>query len=119
MEETRSEGDENRKEDHSCVKLVLTLEARLSFLMACIIPRLPILSRGSCPVGELSWDATSELGIMLMYSEGEMFRRLVCRTYSAPFWQLRLPCLLGGGASMFMGRTRKFGGGDWWFEGVA
>lgn len=75
---------------------ILTLEARLSFFMACIIPRRPWqpdVSLRVCPAaGELSWDATSELGMILMLS-GVLSSMLG----SAPFRQLKVFRLLWGG----------------------
>lgn len=78
--------------------LILTLEARLSFFMACIIPRRPWHPDASLlavPVaGELSWDAASELGMMLMLSGVEALSSMLG---SAPFRQLRVFRLLWGG----------------------
>lgn len=48
------------------------MEARLSFLMACIIPRRPWQPEASFldvpAAGELSWEPTSEPGTMLRLS---------------------------------------------------
>lgn len=85
----------------------LTLEARLSFLMACIIPRRP------CPeesprldpvTGELSWEAASELGMMLILSEGEGLSRTLG---SAPLIKLRVFLLLWGGKGFGSGGGTK------------
>lgn len=75
---------------------ILTLEARFSFFMACIIPRRPWQADASLldvpAAGELSWDPTSEPGMMLMLSgvESSMLG-------SAPFRQLKVFLLLWGG----------------------
>lgn len=85
---------------HSAAACLLTFEARLSFFMACIIPRLPwepeTSLRPGPAAGELSCDAASELGMMLMLSEVEALSRILG---SAPFRQLKVFRLLwrGGG----------------------
>lgn len=82
---------------HSAPLFVLTLEARLSFFMACIIPRRPrqpgVSLRPGPAAGELSWDATSELGMMLMLSDLEVLSSMLG---SAPFRQLKVFRLLWG-----------------------
>lgn len=88
----------------------LTLEARLSFFMACIIPRRPWQPDASLldgpAAGELSWDATSELGMMLMLSGVEALSSMVG---SAPFRQLKVFRLLwgGGGFNSVEGAKKK------------
>lgn len=67
--------------------------------MACIIPRRPWLDASLRPgpaAGELSWDATSELGMMLMLSEVEALSRMLG---SVPFRQLKVFRLLWGGGT--------------------
>lgn len=70
------------------------MEARLSFLMACIIPRRPwqpAVSFLEVPAaGELSWEPTSEPGMMLRLSGVEALSRLG----SAPCRQLSVLRLL-------------------------
>lgn len=89
---------------------ILTLEARFSFFMACIIPRRPwhpeVSLRPGPAAGELSCDATSELGMMLMLSDAEA---LSSKLGSAPFRQLRVFLLLWGGGSFSSvgGATRE------------
>ena len=77
---------------------ILTFEARRSFFMACIIPRRPwqpdVSLRPGPAAGELSCDAASELGMMLMLSEAEALSRM---PGSAPCRQLRVFRLLWGG----------------------
>lgn len=83
---------------HLAPLFTLTLEARLSFFMACIMPRRPWQPDASLragPVaGELSWDAPSELGTMLTLSDVEAVSSMLG---SAPFRQLKVFRLLWGG----------------------
>lgn len=102
---------------HLSARLRLTLEARLSFFMACIIPRRPWHPDASVLVGpvagELSWDAASEVGLMLMLSGVEALSSMLG---SAPLRQLsvfRLPFDGGGLNSGDRGQNR-----DLWMWGT-
>lgn len=85
---------------HLASLYILTLEARLSFFIACIIPRRPWQPDTSLldvpAAGELSWDATPELGMMLMLSGVEALSSMFG---SAPFRQLKVFRRLWGGGS--------------------
>lgn len=80
---------------HQTLVPLLTLEARLSFFMACIIPLRPWQPDASfldVPVaGELSWDPTSEPGMMLRLSGVDTLSSM---PGSAPFRQLNVFRLL-------------------------
>lgn len=99
---------------------LLTLEARLSFFMACIIPRLPWQPEASLrpgpAAGELSCDTASELGMMLRLSEAEALSRMLG---SGPFRQLSVFRLLcsGGGFSSVPGKKTEKIQGSVGFEG--
>lgn len=96
--------------NHSAPLCILTFEARLSFFMACIIPRRPWQPEASLlegpAAGELSCDATSELGTMLMLSGVEALSSMLG---SAPFRQLKVFRLLwgGGGFNSVEGAKKK------------
>lgn len=71
------------------------MEARLSFFMACIIPRRPWQPAASLldvpAAGELSWEPTSEPGTMLRLSGVDTLSSMLA---SAPFRQLSVFRLL-------------------------